>query len=385
MDATLERFARHVEEVQWAGLVLDDDWRLRWVSSELKEFLGEHDDERLGCGRHVAEAFLSPPWLDVVHPDSQPTLLTHMAPYVAERLASEGRDVADTVPDQFRPLLDGLEPAPAPPVWSAAFLYVNPRDEPDAAPYVVDVLVFRLARSDGGAAGWGAICMMAVRPTLLALLGRGDQRMYERMARLVHPGRREAAILFCDLHGSGVLSRRLPSAEYFRLIRRLWTAIDRVVADNGGIVGKHAGDGATAFFLVEDLGGASGAAAAAVASARRIHDLSVEVFADVTDSDCLMQVGVHWGASLYIGQLVPGGRLDVTALGDEVNEAARVQEAAGPHETLATKHLLERLSAEDAKALGIDTAHVSYRLLAEVAPDRDKVVRDAGPLPVTPV
>jgi class 3 adenylate cyclase len=36
-----------------------------------------------------------------------------------------------------------------------------------------------------------------------------------------------------------------------------------------------------------------------------------------------------------MGQLVPGGRLDISALGDEVNEAARIQ-AAGPDETLVS-------------------------------------------------
>jgi len=86
-----------------------------------------------------------------------------------------------------------------------------------------------------------------------------------------------------------------------------------------------------------------------------------------------------------MGQLVPGGRLDVTALGDEVNEAARVQECAEPHQTLASKQLLERLSAEDAAALGLDLEKLLYRPVSKLPSATKKAVEDAGALPVTPV
>ncbi|MBK5115417.1 MAG: hypothetical protein JJE23_00705 [Thermoleophilia bacterium] len=55
--------------------------------------------------------------------------------------------------------------------------------------------------------------------SLMALLGRGDQRLFERMSRVSEPARRPAAILFADLEASGALSRRLSSRGYFELIR----------------------------------------------------------------------------------------------------------------------------------------------------------------------
>ena len=58
--------------------------------------------------------------------------------------------------------------------------------------------------------------------------------------------------------------------------------------------------------------------------------------------------GVHWGSTLYIGQIATGGRLEVAALGDEFNEALRIQQSARGGVTLASKALLERLDAEDA-------------------------------------
>jgi class 3 adenylate cyclase len=94
-------------------------------------------------------------------------------------------------------------------------------------------------------------------------------------------------------------------------------------------------------------------------------------------------VGLHCGASLYIGQLIPGSRLEVTALGDEVNECARIEEAASAGIILASKPFMERIDADMLEACAIDPGDVVYRPLAEVPGVSDKAVRDAGTLAVT--
>ena len=53
-----------------------------------------------------------------------------------------------------------------------------------------------------------------------------------------------------------------------------------MVGSHHGIVGKHAGDGASAYFLVDDLGSASRAADAAIRTAHGIHERSEAVFGD---------------------------------------------------------------------------------------------------------
>ncbi len=344
--------------------------------------MDETDGERLGYGKHIAEAFLSDVWLRTVHPDSQVELFDQLGPYLLHDFARRGRDPADVLPEGFLPLLDGMEPAEPPAMDSFSFAYVKPTEE-DLPDYTVNGLVLRLNDEAGDLIGWLCIFFMAIRPNLLVLLARGDEQMYERMAKLVDPGPRQAAIMFCDLHSSGRLSRQLPSAAYFKLVRRLWRGIDAAVAEHTGIVGKHAGDGASAFFLVDDLGSPSAAAAAAMRAAARVHEVSHGVFEDALESDCLMKVGLHWGGSLFMGQLVPGGRLDVTALGDEVNEAARIQETAGAGETLASKQLVEQLTNDDAASLGVDVEKLSYRPLAEIDGAPEKAARDAGGLAVT--
>lgn len=384
-DPLLRACADHLEGLRWAALLVDDAMALRWMSTELREFVGLTPDADIGVGRHLVEEFFRAEWARTVVPSSQIRMFHELAPFLVDQAARTGERLDSVLPDAVAAVLRDVEPAPQPDVWSTGFDYRSPTADAEIADYRVNIFFLRLRRDDGGGAGWVLLFFMGLRPNLLALLGRGDEAMYERMAKLVEPGQHAAAILFCDLTGSGLLSRRLPSAGYFRLVRALWTGIDAAVAHERGIVGKHAGDGATAFFLVEDLGTPSAAAAAAIRTARAIHDQSARVFAEVAGSEHLMKVGVHWGAGLYMGQLVPGGRLDVTALGDEVNEAARIQEAAAPHQTLASKQLVERLVPHDAAALGIDPARLTYASLAEIAPHDEKVVRDAGIVAVTDV
>jgi class 3 adenylate cyclase len=244
--------------------------------------------------------------------------------------------------------------------------------------------------ADGSRIGTAKVYAPALPATVMDLLARGDELMYERMARLVVPGRRAAAILFADLQSSGALSRRLPSAVYFRLISALTTAIDDAVGQFGGIVGKHAGDGVTAFFLADDAGSMSKAARSALEAAAGIRSatkLTATEFAAegvrIETDDVLMNIGVHWGGALYMGQIVTGGRLEVTALGDEVNEGARIQQVARNGTALASKAVLERLEPDDARALGLDPDTAAYRAIADIPDADDKTLRDAGGIAVT--
>ena len=85
--------------------------------------------------------------------------------------------------------------------------------------------------------------------------------------------------------------------------------------------------------------------------------------------DVRVKVGVHWGATLTVGQVSTHGRLEVTALGDEMNEAARIENA------------IERLGAQDARSLAVDPDTLTYRTVAELTTN-EKVVRDAGSIAV---
>lgn len=381
-----EHVADTLERAEIAALLVDGRWHLTSVSSQLQKLLGIEDPHDLGLGEHLLVGTHRAIW-SRWRLESEEHLVTQLAGYMAAGTPG-GAPALSRIAQEHREVFAAARPTTPPPVWTAPF---RMRDGDAARP--VGALGLTLRGSDGRIAGTAIILTPSLPADVLALVSQGDQAMFGRMARLVEPARRAAAILFTDLENSTELSRRLPTEAYFALVRGVTTAIDALVAGEGGVVGKHAGDGASAFFLADLVGSESDAARAACAVALQVPAVAREVVADLAergypleDRDVPVNVGVHWGPNLYIGQIATGGRLEVTAIGDEVNECARLQQGAGGGQVLASKILIEYLADLDAAALGLDRGRVEYRPLAEEgrgAVGDDKSVRDAGGLPVT--
>jgi class 3 adenylate cyclase len=347
-----------------AAQVVDANGCLAWVSEQMLVMAGADDETDVGIGRHVDEVLERPIWRD---------LLTSGA--------------VETLRRDLHPRLEDAAGTHAP-------LWVLPLDlQIGARERSVGMLGVTLRQADGSPLGAVLIYAPLLPARVLALVSEGDEAMFTRMADLSEPAQRPAAVVFADIDGSGPLSRRLPTSVYFELIRGITTAFDELVGRHGGIVGKHAGDGASAFFLREAHGTDSEAAAAAVRVVQALPDLVAGVVTDLAESgveisraDCRLNVGAHWGADLFIGQVVTGGRLEVTALGDEVNECARVEQVATAGQRLLTKTLVERLDDAVAADLGLRPRSMTYRLLADLGRDGGavgaKAERDAGSLAV---
>jgi class 3 adenylate cyclase len=406
LHPTLQAVAEGVEKTQSAAAIVDSDLTLLWVSTELQWAMGA-DEKELGVGKHLLECYMSDAWSNTITEESrmrsfveEVPLMIYDTPGGKKRIIEIFRTAAKTsshwmelneseragMLDEVESMIDMMEITAPPAVWWSSLEWIHG----DMRPLTINFSVTRLHDEEGVGRG-GLISFHSALPgRVLALVARGDRGMFERMARLIEPGRRQAAILFADLQMSGALSRKLPSASYFKLMRAITTAIDDVVIGQSGIVGKHAGDGVTAFFLADDLGSSSAAARAAIDAARDISVAARDAAKVVAEesglfdsSECLVNVGVHWGGHLYMGQLVTDGRLEVTALGDRVNECARIQQSARDGQVLASKTLIEHLSDEDAAGLALDADGVLYRPLAELPGADEKAVRDAGALPVT--
>src|SRR5260370_464599 len=179
-------------------------------------------------------------------------------------------------------------------------------------------------------------------------------------------------------------ARRMRTGRYFALGRRLVGAADRCVIEHGGLVGRHVGDGIAAFFLDEAAGSESAAARQCIASARRLRDElpEIAVASGLDAGELSLRFGLHWGATLYVGSITTPGRSDVTALGDEGNEGARIEACATDGRILASKDLVERLNGGDGEALEIDPARITYTQLHDLPGATDKARRDAPALPV---
>jgi class 3 adenylate cyclase len=134
----------------------------------------------------------------------------------------------------------------------------------------------------------------------------------------------------------------------------------------------------------ENLGSDAAAARACLESARALRAAAVDVAvrSDVEPGDLVLRFGLHWGSTLYVGAITTEGRFEVTAMGDEVNEAARIEACATGGLTLASKDLIERLTPDDALELGLNASRMKYIPLAELASATEKARRDAPSLAV---
>lgn len=370
-----------------AAEIYDSQWRLVWVSPELRQFLEPASDEELGIGEHVLSVYGRPVWASRVSEESRIEAARHSVPYILADTDASREELAAGLPTGLAEIVLSAEEKTPPPVWTLELEFHHA----ELPPAQISCTNVRLYDASGRFQGTVRIYGPGMKASVLNLVARGDERLFERMSRLIAPGRRSVAILFADIEGSVQLSRRLPSSVYFYLISSLTQAMDEAIMSHSGVVGKHAGDGCSGFFLTEGGEHAhdSAAARAAVRAAYDIREAAEEVSRRIGQESGIeslrarVNIGLHWGASVYMGQIATGGRLEVTALGDEVNEAARLQQAASEGSILATKALLEQLNRGDAEALGIDTGAITYELAGELEGVGRKVARDLANLPVT--
>ena len=381
LTQSAQEITAQLDETGVAAELVDPDWRLVWVSPQLRELTGAGSDEALGLGRHFVETRTLPAWRQFVSDEEFLAVARELMPYIADGTPGGLAALQEMADSFFESVLSEIEPKPLPPLYIGTVGF-RQRDLP---PISVHAMVVRLSGEEGEVAGILLLYLSRLPAPLLALVARGNPAMFGRMAELIEPAPRPAAILFADLESSGALSRRLASAAYFRLLREMTTAIDAAVATECGITGKHAGDGVTAFFLSDQLGSASAAAMAALRTARRLPRVAADAAAalaaegvQLDSRECRLNAAVHWSGGLYVGQIVTGGRLEITALGDEVNECARIEQSARGGAILASKGVIERLTPDDAAAVGIDAPHLTYRALAELEGVDEKARRDAG-------
>ncbi len=301
-----------------------------------------------------------------------------------------GRDVLRRrVDPSLVDLVDEIEPAVPPAIFSST--HVDGTGTPIPTRGVqseISTLVTRLHDSAGLHVG----SVTDYRPEagmsmVFSALALADLRHLDRMEMVARPDRRPAAILFADLEASTPLAKRVSTPQYFAFGRRMVRAVDQCLIDHGGIVGRHAGDGVTGFFLAETAGSESAAARSCIEAARALRTVLSDVVerSDLHDESVTFRFGLHWGGRLYVGQIATAGRTEVTALGDEVNDAARIEACASGGRALASKDLIECLTATDAAALGIDLNQAKYTVLADLSTATEKARRDAPAIAVCEV
>ena len=166
------------------------------------------------------------------------------------------------------------------------------------------------------------------------------------------PGeRRVVTVLFADLSGFTALSQSLDPEEVRECVLQFTSQVDSIVVGYGGTVDKHIGDAVMALF------GAPQAheddAIRAIRAALDIHDGLHRL--NGLPRPLSAHIGIASG-EVVAGTIKRVEARDYTVLGDPVNLAARLVDAAGPDETLIADSVHAALGGYgQCEALGVRT------------------------------
>ena len=182
---------------------------------------------------------------------------------------------------------------------------------------------------------------------------------------------REIAVLFADLRGFTALAEdRLPYDTVF-VLNRYFAAMGEAIEAAGGKIDKFVGDGVMALFGLESSGadGARNAVDAARRMGAALATLNASLKADLP-TPLRLGIGIHAGSAV-VGEMGYGPALHITAIGDVVNAASRLEGA--------TKELGAELviSAATLELAGIATPAMTHHAL-DVRGRRSKVDAWAG-------
>ncbi|MBV9860196.1 MAG: 2Fe-2S iron-sulfur cluster binding domain-containing protein [Alphaproteobacteria bacterium] len=136
---------------------------------------------------------------------------------------------------------------------------------------------------------------------------------------------REIAILFADIRGFTALSEgRLPYDVVF-VLNRYFATMGRAVESAGGHVDKFIGDGVMALFGISSgpQAGCREALAAARMMSQRLAELNASLKAELPQP-LRIGIGIHAGPAI-VGEMGYGKAVSVTAIGDAVNTASRLE------------------------------------------------------------
>lgn len=154
----------------------------------------------------------------------------------------------------------------------------------------------------------------------------------------------EMAMLFVDIRGSTQLSSTLSPREFSRRIEVFYSTSTRIIVENGGFIERLAGDEVIAYFGPGIAG--DDYAAQAVRSGQEILKAASQQSGQ--EAPLPLGGGVHVGTAFFGSVLSPNGMYSITALGEEVNKAARLASEAGTSELIVSHAAI--------KAAGLDAA-----------------------------
>lgn len=156
----------------------------------------------------------------------------------------------------------------------------------------------------------------------------------------------EMSMLFADIRGSTALSEKMSPTEFSRLINRFYTEATRLITQGDGLVEKLAGDAVASFW---------GAGFAGKDYPQQTVRAAQHMMRVMEQQEIPVGIGVHSGVAFFGVVGTAEGLTNITAVGEEVNTAARLASQAAAGEIIISEKALQ--------AAGIDGSALEPRRL----------------------
>ena len=150
----------------------------------------------------------------------------------------------------------------------------------------------------------------------------------------------EMSMLFVDVRGSTALSESMSAMEFQKLINRFFVGTTKIIGDEFGLVEKLAGDAVAAFWGAGFAG--KDFVARTIRSAQKIQKA-------MTHQNIPVGVGVHKGVAFFGAMGEENGLINISAIGDEVNLAARIASKAEAGEILVSEAALSQAEVDTSR------------------------------------
>ena len=167
------------------------------------------------------------------------------------------------------------------------------------------------------------------------------------------------SMLFIDVRGSTALSERMSPTEFSQLINRFYTSATKVIIDEDGLVEKLAGDSVAAFW---------GAGFAGADYVKRTVKVAQKLLRDMERHKIPVGIGVHSGIAYFGAMGTADGLTEISAIGDEVNLAARLASKASAGEIIVSEQALNEtnIPPDDLESRSLDLKGISEPVTVRV-------------------
>ncbi len=148
----------------------------------------------------------------------------------------------------------------------------------------------------------------------------------------------EMSMLFADVRGSTALSEQMSPMDFSHLINRFYVEATKIITDEDGLVEKLAGDAVAAFW---------GAGFAGPNYVKRTLDVAQKMARAMKARSIPIGIGVHAGVAFFGAMGEANGLINISAIGDEVNLAARLASKAAAGEIIVSEKALKEAGADE--------------------------------------